>query len=43
MGLSYAYGDQPVIDHLSLSIQKGDFFIVIGPNGIVSSTEIVSE
>jgi iron complex transport system ATP-binding protein len=38
IGLSHAYGDQPVIDHLSLSIHKSDFFIIIGPNGSGKTT-----
>ena len=38
MGLSHAYGDQPVIDNLSFSIRKGDFFVIIGPNGSGKTT-----
>ena len=36
--LSYAYGDDPVLDHLSFSVQKGIFFIIIGPNGSGKTT-----
>ena len=36
--LSHSYGDLPVLKSLSLSIQKGDFFIIIGPNGSGKTT-----
>jgi iron complex transport system ATP-binding protein len=36
--LSHSYGDLPVLKNLSLSIQKGDFFIIIGPNGSGKTT-----
>jgi iron complex transport system ATP-binding protein len=36
--LSHFYGDLPVLKNLSLSIQKGDFFIIIGPNGSGKTT-----
>jgi iron complex transport system ATP-binding protein len=36
--LSHSYGNLPVLKNLSLSIQKGDFFIIIGPNGSGKTT-----
>ncbi len=36
--LSYSYGNRPVLKDLSFSIQKGLFFIVIGPNGSWKTT-----
>jgi len=31
--LSFRYGDQPVLEDVSLSVQRGEFLGVIGPNG----------
>ncbi len=38
--LSHSYGDLPILKNLSLSIQKGAFFIIIGPNGSGKTTLI---
>lgn len=37
-GLSYAYGDQPVIKNFSTVIQRGDKVGIIGPNGSGKTT-----
>lgn len=31
--LSFAYGQQPVLDNINFKLQKGDFWAIIGPNG----------
>lgn len=36
--LSHNYGDCPVLKDLSFSVQKGDFFVIIGPNGCGKTT-----
>ncbi len=36
--LSYSYREYPVLDDISLSVPKGDFFIIIGPNGSGKTT-----
>jgi iron complex transport system ATP-binding protein len=36
--LSHNYGDCPVLKNLSFSVQKGDFFVIIGPNGCGKTT-----
>ena len=36
--LSHSFGDNPVLNHLSFSIPKGDFFTIIGPNGSGKTT-----
>ncbi|WOO89971.1 ATP-binding cassette domain-containing protein [Mollicutes bacterium LVI A0078] len=38
--LSFSFGNQKVIDNLSLTINDGDFFVVVGPNGTGKSTLI---
>jgi len=37
-GLNHSYGDMAVLKDLTLSIQKGEFFIIIGPNGSGKTT-----
>ncbi len=36
--ISHAYRDRPVLDHLSVDIRDGEFFIIIGPNGSGKTT-----
>jgi zinc transport system ATP-binding protein len=36
--LSFAYDTQPVLEHISLEVHKGDFLAIIGPNGGGKST-----
>lgn len=36
--LSHNYGNRPVLKNLSFSVQKGGFFIIIGPNGSGKTT-----
>ncbi len=36
--LSFAYDTQPVLEHVSLEVQEGDFLAIIGPNGGGKST-----
>jgi zinc transport system ATP-binding protein len=31
--LSFRYGDMPVLEHVTLSVQRGEFLGLIGPNG----------
>ncbi len=37
-GLTKTYGEMTAVDHLDLSIEKGDIFAFIGPNGAGKST-----
>ncbi len=38
--LNFGFGDEKIIDNLSLTIGDGDFFVVVGPNGTGKSTLI---
>ncbi len=38
--LSFGFGDEQIIRNLSLTINDGDFFVVVGPNGTGKSTLI---
>ena len=31
--LTFAYGEKPILRKVSLSVKKGEFFVIIGPNG----------
>lgn len=39
-GLTRRYGDVVALDHLDLSVEKGDIFAFIGPNGAGKSTTL---
>ena len=36
--VSYAYGMTPILKNISFSVQKGSFYIIIGPNGSGKTT-----
>ena len=36
--LSFAYGERPVLEDISFSLEKGEFLSVLGPNGVGKST-----
>ena len=36
--LSKRFGDQQVLDHINLKIEKGKVFVIIGPSGTGKST-----
>ena len=36
--LSFAYGDHPVLEDVSFTLDKGEFLSVLGPNGVGKST-----
>lgn len=38
--LSFGFDAEKIIDNLSLTINDGDFFVVVGPNGVGKSTLI---
>jgi ATPase subunit of ABC transporter with duplicated ATPase domains len=38
LGISKAYGEQQVLDDVSLTVRRGDRIAVIGPNGVGKST-----
>lgn len=38
--LSFGYEGSKIIDNLSLTINDGDFFVIVGPNGVGKSTLI---
>lgn len=38
--LKFGFGDELILDNLSLTINDGDFFVVVGPNGTGKSTLI---
>lgn len=40
--LTVAYGNHLVIDHLSFTVNKGDFLVVVGENGVGKTTLIRS-
>lgn len=40
--LTKSYGKKRALDHLNLSVEKGEFFGFIGPNGAGKSTAIRS-
>lgn len=37
-GLSFSYGDRPVLHDISFSVEKGEFLSILGPNGVGKST-----
>ncbi|MEE4209820.1 MAG: ATP-binding cassette domain-containing protein [Parvularcula sp.] len=37
-GLSFAYGDKPIVDSLDLNLRRGDRLGIIGPNGAGKTT-----
>ncbi|MCV2884154.1 ABC transporter ATP-binding protein [Aestuariibacter sp. AA17] len=39
-GLSYAYGDKPIVKHLDFAVYRGDKVALVGPNGCGKSTLI---
>ena len=40
-GLTKKYGDFTAVDHLSLSIKRGEIFGLLGPNGAGKTTSIL--
>jgi zinc transport system ATP-binding protein len=36
--LAFSYGDQPILEHVNLHIDKGDYLGIIGPNGSGKTT-----
>jgi len=40
--LTVAYGSHTVIDHLSFTINEGDFLVVVGENGVGKTTLVRS-
>ena len=36
--LSFSYGERPVLEDISFSLEKGEFLSVLGPNGVGKST-----
>jgi iron complex transport system ATP-binding protein len=36
--LSHRYGDRPILNGVSFSVEEGEFFIIIGPNGSGKTT-----
>ena len=36
--LSFSYGERPVLEEISFSLEKGEFLSVLGPNGVGKST-----
>ena len=36
--LSFSYGDRPVLQDISFTVEKGEFLSILGPNGVGKST-----
>lgn len=37
-GVSFAYGGEPVLDDVTLRVERGDFAVILGPNGSGKTT-----
>jgi ABC-type cobalamin/Fe3+-siderophores transport system ATPase subunit len=37
-GVSFAYGQTPVLEHVAIAVRRGEFVALVGPNGSGKTT-----